>query len=106
MTHISNAERRRNRAMILCAFLRPRLHDEIVHEAYRYHHDGCSSQLRIADCDCDGPERTRQQLEAHLAIVELLDHVTTPCVVALAALEAIGATYSHQENYPQPLTPA
>ena len=105
MTHTTNAsEQRRNRATILCAFLRPRLHDEIVHEAHRYHHDGCSSQLGIADCDCDGPQRTREQLEAQLAIVELVDRVDAPCVTALAAVEAIGRTYSHHENFPQLLT--
>ena len=104
MTHTSKAgERRRARATILCAFLRARLRSEILYEALRYHHDGCSSQLGFGDCDCDGPERTREQLEAQLAVVNLVDEADVPCVTALAAVEAIGRTYSHHENYPQPL---
>lgn len=106
MTHTrytpSDPFERRARVMILAAFLRSRISDEIAHEADRYHHDSCQIVLLspFSDCTCDGPDRTRQQLEAMLAVVELVEMRIHPSPVELAALEAVGDVYSGHTNYP------
>lgn len=89
--------------MILAAFLRSRISDELAHEADRYHHDDCSVVLLspFSDCTCDGPDRTRQQLESMLAVVELVDEQLAPTHAELAALEAVGDTYRHHADYPE-----
>lgn len=96
----NSLETRQARAVVLGEFLNSRILDEISHEASRYHHEACGLNFSLPDCSCDGPERTREQLEVILALVQHIADQPQPTRAELALMEKAGTIYADHANFP------